>query len=176
MSNTPWETEFKAVYNRGVAAWKSGRRSASTMFSDEDTRFLASIGCSAQELFDFVDDYLVYGEPDYETARAIQAIRRDYFTTVLGGKSTGRTASMEELPSKGASVEGIPWLPRVIEKARLKLRGEMPPDLMYGCGGDRAFFSKVRMTLPQFLELVRDAGTDNRKIISAVVESSKGQR
>ena len=176
MSNTPWETEFKAVYNRGAAAWKSGRRSAASMFSDEDTRFLASIGCSTQELFDFVDDFLVYGEPDYETARAVQAIRRDYFTTVLGGKSTGRIASMEDLPSKGASVEGIPWLPRVIEKARLKLRGEMPPDLMYGCGGDRAFFSKVRMTLPQFLELVRDAGTDNRKIINAVVLSSKGQR
>ena len=173
MSNPTWETEFRAVYDRGIAAWKSGRRNAATMFSSEDIRFLATIGCSAQELFDFVDDFLVYGEPDFETTRAVQSIRRDYFLNVLHGKSTGRVASMESLPTKGASVEGIPWLPRVIEKARLKLRGEMPPELMYGCGGDRMFFSKVKLTLPQFLEVVRDAGPDNPRIIAKVVEASK---
>lgn len=171
--STSWEAEFRAVYDRGVQAWKSGRRSPASMFEPADVQFLASIGCTAQELFDFVDDFQVYGEPSFETVHAVQAIRRDYFLNTLGAKSTGRTASMEQLPPKAASVEGIPWLPRVIEKARLKLRGEMPADLMYGCGGDRAFFAKVHMTLPQFLELVRDAGTDTPRVVQAVVQSSK---
>lgn len=171
--STSWEAEFRAVYDRGVQAWKSGRRSPASMFEPADVQFLASIGCTAQELFDFVDDFQVYGEPRFETVQAIQAIRRDYFLNTLVAKSTGRTPSLDQHPPKAASVEGIPWLPRVIEKARLKLRGEMPADLMYGCGGDRAFFAKVHMTLPQFLELVRDAGTDTPRVIQAVVQSSK---
>lgn len=145
------------------------------MFAPDDVAFLTAIGCSTQELFDFVDDFLVYGEPDIETAQAIQAIRRDFFLNQLQGKATGRVASMDSLPPKAASVDGFPWLPRAIEKARLKLRGEMPPDLMYGCGGDRAFFSKVKMSLPRFLEVVRDAGDNNRIIIDAI-KASAGKR
>jgi hypothetical protein len=73
-------------------------------------------------------------------------------------------------------VDGIAWLPRLIAKARLKLRGEMPPDLMYGCGGDRPFLRSVNLTLPQFLELVRDAGNDDRRIIDAVKASARSGR
>ncbi len=143
------------------------------MFSTEDAAFLASIGCSTQELFDFVDDFLVYGEPDIESVLAIQTIRRDFFLNQLQGKASSQVASMDSLPPKTASVEGFPWLPRAIAKARLKLRGEMPPDLMYGCGGDRAFFSKVKMPLPRFLEVVRDAGDNNRIIIDAIKASAE---
>ena len=61
---------------------------------------------------------------------------------------------------------------RIIVKARLKLLGEMPPDLMYGCGGDRPFLRRMKMTLPQFLKLVWDSGTDDRRIIDAVKRSA----
>ena len=44
----------------------------------------------------------------------------------------------------------------------------MPDDLMYGCGGDRQFLAGIHMTLPEFLTLVRDSGTDDRRIIDAV--------
>jgi hypothetical protein len=169
---TDWSTEFRAVYDRGVAAWKSGRRTPATMFSKEDIGFLASIGCTAQELFDFVDDEQEYGEPDFATTLAVAALRRDYFLNALHGRSTGRIASMDDLPAKSAAVDGIAWLPRIIEKAHLKLRGEMPDDLMYGCGGDRQFLRSVSMTLPQFLELARDCGDDRRRIIDAVKKSA----
>jgi hypothetical protein len=168
MSADPWEKQFREVWDRGVAAWNAGRRSAKTMFNADDVKFLASIGCTAQELFDFVDDSLVYGEPDFATALTVQAIRRDHFLNVLGSKPTGHIASMDDLPAKADAVDGIAWLPRIIEKARLKLRGEMPDDLMYGCGGDRAFMKQVKMTLPQFLTLVRDSGNDDRRIVEAV--------
>jgi hypothetical protein len=79
---------------------------------------------------------------------------------------------MSALPLKTDAVDGIAWLPRLIVKARLKLRGEMPPDLMYGCGGDRLFLRRMGLTLPGFLELVRDSGDDDL----AIVEAVKGSR
>jgi hypothetical protein len=173
MANVSWEEQFKAVYDRGVVAWNEGRRSPQTMFSTEDARFLEGIGCSAQELFDFVDDLQRYGEPDYETVLAIQTVCRDHFLNVMKGRRSGRTALMSDLPAKAEAVDGIPWLPRLIMKARLKLRCEMPSDLMFGCGGDRAFFGQVTLTPAAFLELVRGSGSDDRRIIDAVKKAWK---
>lgn len=138
------------------------------MFEARDVEFLASIGCTAQELFDFVDDALDYGDFDFEIVLAVTAIRRKYFIEVMHGKSTGRVVPMNELPAKSAKVDGIAWLPRLIAKARIKLRGEMDPDLMYGCAGDRPFLREHKMTLPQFLQIVWDNGNDDRAIINAV--------
>jgi hypothetical protein len=173
--NDDWKTEFRKVWDRGCAAWTAGRRSAKTMFSPEDVAFLAGLGCSAQELFDFVDDALNYGDLDYETTLEVTEIRRDYFLKVMHGKPSGRVVEMSELPAKAAQVDGIAWLPRLIVKARAKLRGEMNPDLMYGCGGDRPFLRERGMTLPQFLQLVWDKGDDDRGIVEAVKAATRGR-
>lgn len=163
-----WESGLEAVYTRGAKAWADGRRTAKTMFQAEDLAFLTSIGCSAQELFDFIDDGLVYGEPDFATTLEVQRLRREFFLTVQKGKPSAQRASMRDLPAKSDAVDGIAWLPRLIVKARLKLRGEMPDDLMYGCGGDRPFVRRMNTTLADFLRLVRDSGDDDRRIIDAV--------
>lgn len=172
MSNNDWQTKFRQTFDRGVAAWKAGRRSPQTMFGAEDAAFLATIGCTTQELFDFVDDHLVWGEPDYATTLEVTAVQRDYFLNVMGGKSTGRVVPMDALPAKTDAVDGIAWLPRLIMKARIKLRGEMPADLMYGCGGDRPFLRKMKMDLPGFLKLVWECGDNDRRIIDAVKKSA----
>src|SRR5688572_9602951 len=138
------------------------------MFGKQEVAFLASIGCTAQELFDFVDDGQRYGEPDFDTTLAVAAIRRDYFLNIMKGKSTGRTISMDDLPAKTEEVDGIAWLPRLIEKARVKLRGEMSPDLMYGCGGDRPFLHGMNVELAEFLRLVWICGDDDRRIVDYV--------
>ncbi|HEY3897126.1 MAG TPA: DUF5069 domain-containing protein [Chthoniobacter sp.] len=168
-----WKVEFHHVWERGVAAWKAGRKSARTMFAPGDVAFLAGIGCSAQELFDFVDDSLGWGDLDFETVLAVTAIRWAYFLNVMQGKPTGRIIPMSALPAKSAAVDGIAWLPRLIAKARIKLRGEMDPDLMYGCGGDRPFLRRHHMTLPQFLQLVWDKGDDDRAIVDAVKRAAR---
>ena len=168
-----WKQQFRNVWDRGVAAWKQGRRSAKTMFTPEDVAFLANIGCTAQELFDFVDDSITFDDLDYETALAVTEIRRRYFLEVMGGKVSGRVIPMSTLPAKSAKVDGIAWLPRLIAKARIKLRGEMDPDLMYGCGGDRPFLRERHLTLPQFLQLVWDKGDDDRAIVEAVKVASR---
>ncbi len=168
MNDNNWQTQFREIYDRGALAWKTGRRSARTMFDDPDAAFLESIGCTRQELFDFIDDAQAWGEPEFEIVLAVQSIRRDYFHRVQAGRGSGHVASMHDLPPKTAEADGIAWLPRIMVKARLKLRGEMPPDLMYGCGGDRPFLRRVNMTLPEFLELVWDSGDNDRRIIDAV--------
>ena len=170
--NDDWKQEFCNVWERGIAAWKAGRRSALTMFVPADVAFLARIGSTAQELFDFVDDSMGYDDVDFETVLDVTAIRREYFLEVMHGKPTGRVVPMSELPAKSAEVDGIAWLPRLIAKARIKLRGEMNPDLMYGCAGDRPFLRSHGMTLPQFLQLVRDKGDDDRAIVETVKKAA----
>ena len=84
MNDTDWQSEFRRVWDRAEQAWHAGRRAPGTMFSAADAAFLAGIGCSTQELFDFVDDCQRYhGDPDYATTLAVTAIRRDYFLNVL---------------------------------------------------------------------------------------------
>jgi hypothetical protein len=170
-----WKSEFERVWDRGVAAWKAGRRSAKKMFSPEDAAFLAKIGCTTQELFDFVDDHLRYGDFDFDTVLAVTEVRYRYFVEVMHGKATGKIVPMRELPSKAAAIDRISWLPRLIAKARIKLQGEMDPDLMYGCAGDRPFLRKHQMTLPEFLQLVWDKGDDERGIVDAV-KAAAGRR
>src|SRR5262245_59186353 len=107
-----WKTEFRHVWDRGCAAWEAGCRTAEKMFSPADTAFLASLGCSAQELFYFIDDAINDGDVDFETTLAVTEIRRHYFLQVLHGKPTGRIVETSELPAKSAKVDGIAWLPR----------------------------------------------------------------
>jgi hypothetical protein len=170
--NQDWKLEFRHVWDRGVAAWNAGRRSAQKMFGADDAAFLASIGCTPQELFDFVDDSLRYDDVEFDAVLEATAIRRRYFVEVMGGQPTGRMVPMSALPAKSDEVDGIAWLPRLIVKARIKLRGELNPDLMYGCAGDRPFLRARNMTLPQFLQLVWDKGDDDRAIVDAVKNAS----
>ena len=167
----PWSEQFRAVYDRALSAFRSGRSSVATLCDSADTAFLLSSGCSVQELYDFVEDAVDYGEPDLETVLDVQRIRRDYFLGVLRGEWTGQVVPMSALPLKTDAVDGIAWLPRLIVKARLKLRGELSPDTMYGCGGDRPFLRRMGLTLPRFLELVRDSGDDDLTIVEAVKRS-----
>jgi len=168
MNDHDWQNNFQQIWKRALAAWKTGRKTPERMFTDPERAFLSSIGCTAQELFDFVEDNQDFGEPEFDSVLAVSSLRRDYFLTVQKGRSNGRTVPMHSLPSKDAEADGLTWLPRIMAKARLKLRGEMPPDLMYGCGGDRAFLAQANMTLSEFLQLVRDHDTDDRAIIDAL--------
>jgi hypothetical protein len=168
MSEYDWPIEFRKVYDAGTKRYEAGERAPQKLFSKRELEFLASIGCSAQELFDFIDDLARYGEPEYETVLLTTGVRRDYFRLVQNGVASGKEIDMDKLPSKKDEVDGIAWLPRLIEKARAKLRGEMPADLMYGCGGDRPFLQEMNVELAEFLRLVWTSGDDNRRIIDYV--------
>ena len=108
------------------------------------------------------------GDLSYGDVLLIASARRDYFRVIQKGKPTGHTIRTADLPPKDAAVAGFVWLPRIIPKARAKLCGEMPPDLMYGCGGDRAFLKKVNIHPADFLRFVWSARDDDQKIIEYV--------
>ena len=135
-----WEQRFSKLFHAALEKYQQGHRQAAGLLDEKGQKFLASIGHTPQEFFDFVEDFAKAGEPTLETALQIAGVRRDYFLQEQNGVPSPHRISTDDLPSKDAEIGGISWLPRLIAKAEAKLRGEMPPDLMYGCGGDRRFF------------------------------------
>lgn len=170
MNDTTWDSAFCELFERCAKLHRAGDSRGEKWFSDADKAFLASIGYTTQEFFDFVDDHCRYGDegPTLETALLVAAVRRDYFNVILKRQWSGKTVPPSALPPKPAAVDGIPWLPRLIVKARAKLVGEMDPDTMYGCGGDRAFFREHHIHPADFLRVTWAADGDDRKIIDWV--------
>ena len=168
-----WVEEFRALFERKGTAYKSGIQNAEAMFSKEEEVFLHSIGATAQEIYDFVEDWCDAGVPDTETTLALTKIRRDYFFQEQQGQFPEKPISESAFPSRNASLAGLEWFPRIIEKARAKLRGELPPDLMYSCGGDRRFLNKVNIDPVEFLQTVREAGDNVDHIVNFVTDRTK---
>jgi hypothetical protein len=171
-ATTAWEQSFSRLFQAGVDKYRAGHTKAAGLVDAEGAKFLASIGYSGQEFFDFVEDFARGGEPTLETALKIADVRRDYFLHVQGGKASPHTIAMEKLPSKDAEIDGIGWLPRIIPKAEAKLRGEMPPELMYGCGGDRKFFRTNQVDPAAFLRTVWNAKGNQAEIVAWVKKQS----
>lgn len=168
MNTYHWDETFRALHKKAVEQYEAGNRQPESYFTEHERHWLNDQGCSAQEVYDFAEDYCSDQEPSFGTALLITAVRRDYFLWDQKGRPSDRTISMENLPPKEEKLGGHEWLPRIIEKARAKLRGEMPADLMYGCGGDRAFLSKVGVHPADFLNLIRRCGEDREAIVDYV--------
>lgn len=167
-----WHHELKQLFVLSLERYRTGERDPRRYFTVDQVDFLASIGLTPQELFDFAEDHSKADEPDWETVLLISAARRDYLLTVQNGDTSKKVISMDDLPAKDADLGGIPWLPRVIEKAEAKLRGEMPAELMYGCGGDRNFFREHGLHPADFLRNVWSAQGDRQKVLEYVRSSS----
>ena len=172
-SSTNWRETFGKLFDAGVEKYRAGHQKAAGLVDEKGRAFLESIGHTEQEFFDFVEDFAKGGEPTLETALTIAAVRREYFQEVQGGRRSLQIISMADLPSKDAEVEGIGWLPRIVPKAEAKLRGEMPPDLMYGCGGDRKFFRTNAVDPAEFLREVWRAKGDQASVVSWVKQQRK---
>lgn len=173
MTHYDFPQKFRAVYERAIKSYAGGTREASQLLSTEEVRWLESIGSRAQDLFDYAEDAANYGEPDYDTALLVQAVRRDYFLNVQRGKASKIVLDADMMPAKSEAVRGIEWLPRLIPKTKAKLRGELPQDLMYGCGGDRQFFKTHDIHPAEFLRLVWTNEKNDTAIIDWVEQRAK---
>lgn len=166
-SNYTWDQEFMALFERCVAKYRSGNQDYNSYYTAADSAFLKSIGCQPREFFDFVEDHASGGDPSPGTALLVAAARRDYFLTIQKGKTSSAVLDPSQLPARDdASLGGIRWLRRIIPKARAKLRGELHPDIMYGCGGDRGFLEQHHVHPADFLRAVWAAGEDDQKVLS----------
>jgi len=172
MKHYDFARSFHALFEQAVARYSSGRRGPANFFSAEEQTFLAGNGLTPQHLYDYAEDRNNYGAPDGETALAIECVRRDYFLNVQQGIASAVALNPDTLPSKITTVRDLAWLPRLMPKARAKLRGELPPSLMFGCGGDRLFFEQHNIFPAEFLTLVWHLGEDDTAIVDWVVHRS----
>jgi hypothetical protein len=168
MNNYDFAQKFHATYDKAAGLYAGGQRGAESFFSPEEKSWLAGNGLTAQHLYDYAEDQNNYGEPGYDNALAIEAVRRDYFRNEQGHSASATVLDEGSLPPKDAKLQGIGWLPRLIPKARAKLRGELPASLMYCCGGDRKFFKENDILPSEFLALIWRAGTDEAAIVAWV--------
>jgi hypothetical protein len=161
------------IWHRAVNLYESGHQNADEFPIENDLSFLQSLGMNKMDVFDFAEDWVCEGEPDLASFLLIHEHRRDYFWEVQNRIESTRKLDPTSLPAKDSEIEGIRWLPRIIPKAKAKLRGELPPETMFCCGGDRNFFHQNRIHPSEFLGAVRRAGDDDQKIIDWVVQKVK---
>lgn len=175
MSHYTFAQTFRTLYDKAVSLYAGGRREADTFFTADEVAWLAGNGITAQHLYDYAEDHNNYdGEPGYDIALGVEYLRRDYFLNVQHGKAGTAVADPDTWPSKTDAVQGIEWLPRILPKARAKLRGELPSSMMYCCGGDRHFFKTNDIHPTEFLNLIWRLDGNDEAIIDWVVRRSSG--
>ena len=169
MKHYDFAPKFRALYDQALGLYAKGQREAGTLFSANESAWLAANGLSAQNFYDYVEDHAEYGEPGPENALAIEIVRRDYFLTAQQGRPSGTVIDSTAMLGKSDAVRGIEWLPRLIPKAKAKLRGELPASLMYCCGGDRKFFRTHDIMPAEFLAVVWRHEKDDHAVVDWVV-------
>lgn len=168
-----WNDQFLALFDRCLASYQGGNKDFASYYSTEDLSFLASVGYKPRELFDFIEDLVDEGEPSRSTALLVASARRDYFLIMQQGQHSTNEITSQDLPTFGDELAGMRYLPRIIKKARHKLTGELDPNIMYGCGGDRKFLREHGNIHPaDFLRHVWASDGDDAKIAAYVRSQS----
>jgi hypothetical protein len=168
-----WTKPLHQIYDKAVRLYREGNRDVSTYFDKEELEFLSSIGSRPMSLYDFAEDFVTAGEPDWDTVLLIIAARRDYFLVHQKGQWTDLKISSEDLPPKKAELEGIEWLPRILQKAKCYLEGGLCEGIMYCCGGDRALFSKHGLHPADFLRAMWATHGDPQRMLKYVQTGEK---
>jgi hypothetical protein len=172
MKHYDFAEKLHALWDKAGRLYAQGQRDVPTYFTADEQAFLAANGVTAQHLYDYAEDFIAGGEPTWNTALAIELVRRDYFLNAQDGKASAAVLDEAKMPAKTDAVRGIEWLPRIIPKTKAKLRGELPPSLMYCCGGDRKFFRAHDIHPAEFLSLVWRHVHNDAAIIDWVVRRS----
>jgi hypothetical protein len=172
MDNSTWTQTLRPLYDKALSLYRDGKTGAETFFNPEETALLATIGLKPINVYDYVEDFLDGGDPDWDTFLLVAAARRDYFLYEQKGKPVDRITEENELPPKDAELGGIRWLPRIICKAKCFLEGGLCHEIMYGCGGDRNFLRKHKLHSADFLREVWASHGNNEKVLAFVQKSA----
>ena len=176
MKNYDFTVQFAKLYDKAVALYGKGQRGAETFFDMGEASWLAANGLASQNLYDYAEDQVGGAEPGFGHALTIETVRRDFFLNVQKGVPSRAVLDEAGMPAKTDAVEGIEWLPRIIPKAKAKLKGELPASLMYCCGGDRRFFKGHDILPAEFLSLIWRNGDNDAATIAWVVARSKSAK
>jgi hypothetical protein len=175
MNPYDYSSYLHSIWQDAVQRYQNGHQQLTSFFSIETIAELAAIGLKPIEVYDFVEDFVKTGEPDFSTFLLVCEARRDYFLHVQKGVPSPNVIAMASLPAKDEAIDEIVWLPRILTKAMAKLRGEMEPDLMYGCSGDRNFLKESQIHPAEFLRAVWAWSDNPTKIVNWVKQRRSGQ-
>ena len=170
MQHSNYSTRLKTIWDDAVTQYQNGNRAPESYFDAVTLAELASIGLNAMDVYDPVEDFLSGADIDFTTFLLISDARRDYFLNKQNGKTSAHTLNSSTLPAKDIEVRGIIWLSRMIPKAIAKLRGELPPETMYCCSGDRRFFEANNIHPAEFLRVAWAYEDEPEKLIDWVIE------
>lgn len=168
MNSYFWTLKLRELYDKSVALYQEGNREHGSYFTPEEQSWLDSVGLRPINLYDWAEDMVSAGEPDWNTALLIAAVRRDYFLVHQKGVTATTVTEASQLPAKTEELEGIPWLPRIIAKATCFLKGGLCHEIMYGCGGDRRFLKEHDIHPADFLRAVWASNGDQTKVLAFV--------
>ncbi|MAP17058.1 MAG: DUF5069 domain-containing protein [Verrucomicrobiota bacterium] len=163
-----WDIKFKELFQKYSEKYKSGNREIDQFFEEVDFDFFDNIGYKPREFFDFIEDHCDVGAPSPETALLIAAVRRDYFLVMQKRQISENQITPTDLPPREEQLEEISWLPRIIMKAKAKLRGELHPDIMFCCQGDMNFLANHDIHPADFLRVVWASNDDDQKVADYV--------
>ena len=167
-------SDLQRLWTKAERLYREGNRDPSKFFDEAGEECLAALGLGVMDVFDYVEDFVSSGEPDYASFVLISAERVFYFTEEMEGQPSTNLIKESDLPAKTDEVDAIAWLPRILVKAKGKLRGELPAEIMFGCGGDRKFARSRGIHLAEFLRKVRYA-KDDREVVDWVAGRSPVQ-
>lgn len=162
--------ELSRIWEKAVGLYRAGNTCAENFPIEDELPLLASWGLSRMDVFDYAEDWCIHQEPDLLTFVLVHYERWIFFNVKQGGQPSKKRLNPTTLPAKFKDASGVVWLPRILPKARAKLRGELPPSVMYGCGGDRLFFQSNNIHPAEFLRVVSRFGDNDQAIINWVVD------
>jgi len=176
MKNYDFPIHFRALYDQAVSLYAKGSRGADSFFDAAQKAWLAANGITPQHIYDYAEDEVSDREPGFGHALTIEISRRSFFLNVQHAKPSTVVLDEAKMPAKGETAKGIEWLPRIIPKAKAKLRGELPPTLMFCCGGDRRFFKAHDILPAEFLGVVWRNGDNDEATVDWVVARSQAAK
>lgn len=172
MRHYDYQARFKRLYDKAVRLYGQGNRDRASYFDADELSFIAANGWRVQDFYDYAEDFVSGEEPSYEIAQSIEQARREYFLHVQDSQASDRRISVADLPAKSEAIDGIEWLPRIVQKAIGKLKGELPDEIMYCCGGDRRFLKTHDLHPSEFLRAVWANLDDLDGVVKFVKERS----
>lgn len=155
---------LKTFWDRVLEAYHKGSRSPEELFQEQEILFMTDIGVTPYDIYDHVEDFVRYQEPDFLTFLLVMGVRRYYFLFLQKPEETINWVMEPDLPRKTDSYEGIVWLPRITAKAYAKIQGRLHPTLMYGCSGDRQFLKEYKLHAADFFSMVGTLGGNLPKV------------
>ena len=110
MNHYTYQQTLKTIWEGAVAKDNKGNREPESYFDEATLTELASVGLNTMDVYDYAEDFVSRGEPDFETFLMVCEARRDYFLTVQKGKASDQVLDSSALPPKDTEIKGIVWL------------------------------------------------------------------